>query len=448
MAHTIDDIIEHLGFGKFNCKLVVVLGFVWILSGMQMTVTSLISPYLRSEWGLTYLETALTEACVFLGTGVGEVYCGWIGDIYGRRKALIATLVLMLYFAVLSSFSNGLYIFIFTRYFVGIGNAVIIFSPCFIAELIPRKHCAKTILSLHFFFAFGCIFANFMAYLSMNSLGWKAFLILCTLSIPIPLLLSFWLPESVRYLQNTGKHEKVVNILHRISIENKIPMPTDFNIECKRSSKSGNVSVLFSRKYIMTTVRVMIMFIATLSSYYAVVLLNTEMLQSGMSFNIRKQNLYAAYHKLTDDDYLQSILVAFCEIPGVIFYWIIINRIGRKTCMILGLSITFVCLILLNMCLSPLFLTIIMFILRAITSGNLQMVYIYATEIYPTFIRASGLGFCTAVGRWSIIAVPFLVQLLMHISITMMTSVFNGFILFGIISVYTLEQDTAGRRIK
>ena len=433
MAYTIDDIIDHLGFGNFNCKLVFVLGFVWLLEGVQMTVTILISPFLRCEWGLTNLETALTAACVFLGLGVGEMYWGWICDIYGRRRTLITTLVLTLYFSLLSSFSNGLYFFILMRYFVGIGNAGVIFSPCFIAELTPRKHCAKTILSLNLFFAFGCIFANFMAYLSMNSLGWKAFLILCTLSIPIPLLLSFWLPESVRYLQNIGKHGKVVNTLHRISVENKIPMPTGLNIQCKRSSKSGDVAMLFSRMYIMTTLRIMIMFIVTMSTYCAVILLNTEIMQSDMTCNIRKQNVSTACHKLTDDDYLQSILVAFGEIPGTIFYLIIINRIDRKTCIIIGLSITLVCLILFNMCLSPLFLKIIMFIFRGIASGNILMVYIYTTEIYPTFIRASGLGFCNAVGRWSVIAVPFLVQLIIPISMVI------GFILigilFGIISV-------------
>ena len=334
------------------------------------------------------------------------------------------------------------------RGFVGIGIAGLIFSPCYIAELVPSKHRAKTIIIIDFFFAFGNIFSSFMAYLSMNSLGWKAFLLLCALSIPIPLLLSLWLPESVKYLQNTGNHGKVVNVLHRISVENKIPMPTDLNIQCKRSSKLGDVAVLFSRKYIKTTLRIMIMFMATTSTYYAVVLLNTEMLQSGITCNIRKQTVHEACHKLTDDDYLQNIFVVFGEITGMVFYLIIVDRVGRKTCMIFGLSTVCVCLILLNMCLDPLFSTIIMFVFRGISAGNVQIVFIYTTEIYPTFIRASGIGITNAVGRWGIIAVPFLVQTLMHTSMVMMTSVFVAVCLVAIISVYTLEKETAGTRIE
>ena len=76
MSYTIDDTIDHLGFGKFNYKLVIVLGFVWLLDAVEMTLTSLISPRLRCEWGLTSLETSLTSACVFVGVGIGEVYWG------------------------------------------------------------------------------------------------------------------------------------------------------------------------------------------------------------------------------------------------------------------------------------------------------------------------------------------------------------------------------------
>ena len=439
---SIDEVTDYFGFGRFSQKLVSVVGTLWFLDGVELTLTSVITPQLRCEWNLTSFQTALASGSVFLGMGVGEIYWGWLGDVHGRKIMFRLCTILALYFALLSSVSNGLYMFILTRYFVGMGLSGLIFSPCYISEFIAKQYRGRCMVLIQLFFTFGSIFSSLVAYFTMNSLNWRIYLAMCGAVILIPLVLSFWLPESIKYLQATGNYQETMKILHFMSIENKKPLPQSLHIQCKESRNTGNISLLFSKKYFSTTLYLILLQTTMLILYFSVMLLSTEILQSGRICLLAIKHVTSPVcQKLTDNEYLKNMLVSLGEFPALLFYMFIIDRIDRRKIIFVGFTIVLISFICLSFCLSINLSLLLLFICRAALSGSSQSIYTYTTEIYPTDIRASGFGLSNAIGRWCVIASPFLVQILLHISIIAMTGVFIGMSLIGMICACMLKNE-------
>lgn len=121
--------------------------------------------------------------------------------------------------------------------------------------------------------------------------------------------------------------------------------------------------------------------------------LSREQSKSGSSTVLRSENLQ------DDSLYVDVFITSLAEIPGLILSAIIVDTIGRR------LSISFMfasgCIFL-----SPLFYhqsatltTTLMFGARMSSRVLSTLATIYAQELYPTAVRATGVGVASAVGR-------------------------------------------------
>ncbi len=54
--------------------------------------------------------------------------------------------------------------------------------------------------------------------------------------------------------------------------------------------------------------------------------------------------------------------------------------------------------------------TFFLFLIRAFATGVFQAVYVYTPEVYPTNIRGSAMGLCTAAARIGALITPFVAQ--------------------------------------
>jgi hypothetical protein len=61
------------------------------------------------------------------------------------------------------------------------------------------------------------------------------------------------------------------------------------------------------------------------------------------------------------------------------------------------------------------FLTVMLFLARGIIAGVFQAAYVYTPEVYPTSLRAVGVGSCSAMARLGAMVTPYVAQVC-HIS--------------------------------
>uniref|UniRef100_A0A0M3I2Z0 MFS domain-containing protein n=1 Tax=Ascaris lumbricoides TaxID=6252 RepID=A0A0M3I2Z0_ASCLU len=102
---------------------------------------------------------------------------------------------------------------------------------------------------------------------------------------------------------------------------------------------------------------------------------------------------------------------------------------------------------LLVFCLSRRTVTTFIFIARAFISGAFQCAYVYTPEIYPTTLRAVGLGASSAMARFGAIATPFIAQVAADTSLYIPIIVYGVAGLLGLIASLMLPIETKGRQM-
>ena len=436
---TVDAIIDYMGFGRFNAKIFFIIGMFWLMEGIEITLITLVTPLLQCQWKISNFQTAIMTSAVFLGMGIGAVYWGWLADKYGRKTIILTSSIFILYFGILTSAAVSFVWFVLIRIFVGIGVGGIACGICYLVEFTPTTHRSKAVIGAQLFFAFGNIFAALMSYFIMNRFGWKCFVISCTLPVLLVIALVQRLPESIRYLQNTGNRDAIMKVLSFLSTENNITLPENVIIQCAVCA-CGRLKTLIQKQYRRNFVVLVILWMTASGAYYGIVFLNTQMLQMRMfsTHNTTSKHCYV----LKDADYLQNILVVLGEIPGIIFYMVILERLGRKKSLILAFVTTSICLFLLTFPLTFKIATMTMFLARATSTSLTQILYIYTSEIFPTVVRTTSLGFCSGMARCSIALIPFLESSLIKTSFGLLVALLSTITFLSSLLCFLLPETT------
>ncbi|THU63021.1 hypothetical protein C4D60_Mb01t11320 [Musa balbisiana] len=243
----------------------------------------------------------------------------------------------------------------------------------------------------------------------MPRFGWRW--LLASSSLPSFLLLLFYAvtPESPRYLCMRGRITDAMQILEQMARANHKALPSgilisESQLELDEKSdhseaahlvgngrikssdedmnmKASSVSTLrrlLSPKLIRSTLLLWMVFFGNAFSYYGIVLLTSELSNGKRACTVKS----SGPSHLNDDSHYKDVFVtSFAEVPGLIISAAIVDRIGRKLSMSSMLFISCVFLI-------PL--------------------------IYPTAVRASGIGIASSVGRIGGITCPLVAVGLVH----------------------------------
>ena len=426
------DAIEQLGLGKFTYKLCSALLFIPFVDGIELTLIAIISPYLKCKWSLNTLETSLVSASAFVGLTIGSFTLRYFGDKIGRRPMLIVTQFLSSYFSLLCIVTNNFIWFIMMRIFVGFGASSIILPNCFLTEYVPIRFRSKANLLCYMTFPIGAIYVTVVAFLTLDSSGQdlRIFLAFCSIPSLLSLLLSFHVPESIRYLADRGDKRKVQETLMKISKEHErefsgsIQKIINYQTFQKRSLRS-----FFTRDRSLKTLSRTLMFTSALFNYYSFVFLNVQLLKerrtalasntsySNSLFSIKyvaptnatllktKHCVYLGY-----SDYVQNMIVSVFDLIGTIVALLIVERTGRKKLIVFSFPIVAILYLLLNFKLSVFFLTAIFCVGRAFCAAALPTIGFFIAELFPTSIRVQGVGTCYTLAYFVTLFVPVLIQ--------------------------------------
>ncbi|HET8952148.1 MAG TPA: MFS transporter [Solirubrobacteraceae bacterium] len=220
--------LDRLPWSKFHWRIVIGLGTVWILDGLEVTIVGSIGARLTdkaSGLGLTDGQVLNAGAIYVLGACLGALVFGQLTDRFGRKKLFMATLLLYLVATVATAFSSSVAFFFICRFFTGagIGGEYAAINSA-IDELIPARVRGRVDLIINGSYWLGAAFGALGAYVLLMDvfpvdLGWRlAFGLGAILGVGI-LLVRRHVPESPRWLFIHGREEEAERIVDSIERE-------------------------------------------------------------------------------------------------------------------------------------------------------------------------------------------------------------------------------------
>src|SRR6185369_6644960 len=101
--------LDRLPWARWHWLIVIGLGTVWILDGLEVTIVGNLSGRLSEEGsGINITQsqvTGLGGALYVAGACAGALFFGWLTDRFGRKKLFIITLAVYLTATLLTAFS-------------------------------------------------------------------------------------------------------------------------------------------------------------------------------------------------------------------------------------------------------------------------------------------------------------------------------------------------------
>jgi MFS family permease len=217
--------LDRLPWSRFHWLIVLGLGTVWILDGLEVTIVGSIASQLTQPGSGISMSTGQigTAAAVYvIGACVGALFFGQLTDRFGRKKLFMITLGVYIVATGATAFSFAPWFFFLCRFFTGagIGGEYAAINSA-IDELIPARMRGRVDLAINGSFWVGSIIASavsifFLSSVFATNVGWR-------LEFAVGVILAFGIlivrrhvPESPRWLFIHGREQEAEEIVDGI----------------------------------------------------------------------------------------------------------------------------------------------------------------------------------------------------------------------------------------
>jgi MFS family permease len=221
--------LDRLPWAKFHWMVIIGLGTVWILDGLEVTIIGSIGDRLTEPGsGIALDASQIGSAAAFYVAGacVGALFFGQLTDRFGRKKLFLVTLGLYIVATVATGFSWTAWYFFACRFLtgMGIGGEYAAINSA-IDELIPARVRGRVDLIINGSYWVGASVGALLTVPLLNTsifamdFGWRlAFLIGAVLGVGI-LIVRSNVPESPRWLFIHGRNDEAEQIVGEIEDE-------------------------------------------------------------------------------------------------------------------------------------------------------------------------------------------------------------------------------------
>src|SRR3954453_4843053 len=219
-------LLDRLAWARWHWLIVIGLGTVWILDGLEVTIVGSMSDALKPEstgLGMSSTDIGVAGAVYVAGACVGALFFGQLTDRFGRKKLFLITLGVYTVATVLTAFSmNPMWDF-GARFLpgAGIGGEYPAINSA-IDELIPAKYRGRVDVAINGSFWIGAAGGALLTIPLLDptfidqAIGWRlAFGLGAILAVGI-LLVRRNVPESPRWLFIHGREDEGEEIVRDI----------------------------------------------------------------------------------------------------------------------------------------------------------------------------------------------------------------------------------------
>jgi len=395
--------LDRLPWARWHWLVVIGLGTVWILDGLEVTIVGSMSAALQEEktgLGLSSFDVGVAGAIYVAGACLGALFFGQLTDRLGRKKLFLITLGVYTVATVLTAFSMNPMWYFACRFLTGagIGGEYAAINSA-IDELIPAKYRGRVDVAINGSFWVGAAGGSLLTIPLLDPTmvnpewGWRAaFALGAILAVGI-LIVRRNVPESPRWLFIHGREdesERIVSGIEQTVREEtgmELPSPRDtITIRQRRSIGMGMIARTVFTLYPKRTVLCLALFIGQAFLYNAFFFTYGDTL--GTFLDVKQTGWYLA-------------VFAASNFLGALLLSPLFDTVGRVR-MIAGTYILSGSLLALTGFmlggLSAVTLTMMGAIIFFFASAGASAAYLTASEVFPMETRALCIAFFYAIG--------------------------------------------------
>ena len=387
----IGHLLDEGRWGRRQKLFVLLTALTIVFDGVDNQLLGIAIPAMMRDWAVPRGAFAAVIASGMIGMMIGGAIAGLIGDRMGRRFALIGSVLIFGVLTATMALVESLWALGTLRFLAGLGlGGAMPNAAALASEYVPRRHRPFAITLTIVCVPLGGTLAALVAGYVMPIFGWRTLFALGgTLPLVVAAVLMRFLPESPRYL---ARHPERWSELERIlrQIGHAFPAGSTFVDLGEKAVARASVGALFTPDFRRDTVALWgAMFACMLAVYTAFNWVPTMLAGAGLGQSVPSNGI-AAFN-------LGGVAGAICG-------GLVISRIGsRPTMLSIAAAAVAGGIVLALMPINGASSALPIVIMLGVTGGCINAIqttlYALAAHVYPTTVRATGVGMAVAFGR-------------------------------------------------
>lgn len=388
-ASNIASRLERLPLSRWQVKIRLLIGTGTFFDAFDALAIAQVLPVLTPLWGLTGTQIAALISIGYLGQLIGALLISSVAERFGRTRAMALAIGVFSLFSVLCALSTGFWMLLLMRFLQGIGlGGQVPIGAVYINEITKAKGRGRFVLLFELIFSVGVVLCAVVGRFVVPAFGWQGMFLVGALPVLLIVPILRLVPESPRWLASRGREQEadvqMVRIERAVVRTGKTlgePEPLGIGIREAR----GRLRELLGRDYRRRTLTVWVIWFATYIVYYGIGTWLPSLYRGHFGLPLETSLNFALIGNL--GAFLGAAICAFT-----------IDLLGRRRIFILSLAGSAVMMgVLAVLGAQEPWQVLVFGSLAYLAAGAASIgLYLYTPEIYPTRIRAVGVGAATS----------------------------------------------------
>ena len=392
--------IDKTSFSRFQILAISLCALINVFDGFDALAIAYTAPAIATEWGLSPGALGIVFSAGYLGMAIGAMTLGTLSDRIGRRKMILYSLAALTLTMGLTATATSIATLLTYRLGSGLAIGAMLASiTALTAEYSPDSRRNFTICIVQGTYAIGATLGGLLSAYLIEDYGWRSvFGIGAALNAGLFILIYLLMPESLAFLLNkrpAGGLSRVNAIITRLGGDCLTSWPVRTAID---NTVSGVKALLQpdTRKWSL------LLWVATFSAmfgnYFLLSWIPKIVVDAGMSLesaiwvgmSINAGGLcgilWLGYRSAVSG--LRFMIAAFMGIAGILM--INFGFLGNNVAVLMAVAVA----------------------MGFFGQAGFIGLYSVAARLYPTHVRATGIGWAIGLGRVGAIIGPSIAGLL------------------------------------
>jgi sugar porter (SP) family MFS transporter len=358
-----------------------------LLFGFDTAVISGATQALQERFALTDASLGFTVASALIGTVIGSLVTGAPADRYGRKAIMLSVAIAYVVSSLGTGMAQSWPMLIAFRFLGGLAiGAASVVTPIYIAEVSPAKFRGRLVAMNQLNIVLGILIAFLSNYLIAQALppetAWRWMFGIVALPSLLFLVVTFFLPESPRWLAVQGERARSVQVMTRLGFLDPEAELARIEAAERRDEGQGDTRLFQSAYSFPVACAVAIAMFNQLSG------INALLYYAPRIFELAGAG--------ADSALLQSIAVGGTNLLFTVAALFFIDRFGRRPLLLVGSIVCAAALLLVGWQLERsvpngmLILGGLLAFIAAFAISQGAVIWVFISEVFPSHVRGKG----------------------------------------------------------